>query len=259
MEAELQRLKDELKSIKSANKSLTSTNLSLKSKLESLKSKLSSTKTSHRHPTSFWNNIKIKLRDTEYIKGLIKDGTVTVNDFDEDERSLLHYAAWKGNYEIAQLCINLGADIHKKSRFSQDETRLPLDWAMENNNDHIEQLLLLQQTKSNVGDRVKYISHGILKQNSIIENIINELSLIGEQSKDIFTRILKEITINLISKKLVFSEDLLNLCWKLETENGDELESELWSSIKKTCKDIINGTSKRDWFWLKQCLLPSNV
>ena len=244
MEAEIQRLKRELETVKSENKQL--------------KSKLSS-ENSISHSKAFWNDIRSKIRNnTDYIKTLIKQGTIDMNDIDSSGKTLLHLAAWKGNYEIAKLCINLGADINKKS--NQNETAF--GEAMHNNNDHIEQLLLFAQTKSNVGDRIKNISQSMLKQNSIIQNIIDELELIGEQSKDIFIKILKEITLNLITKKLVFSDDLLNLCWKIETENinvNELKKSELWRTIDKTCRDIIDGTSKKDWFWMKQCLLPSNV
>ena len=241
MEAEIQHLKKELETVKSEN--------------QQLKSKLSS-ENLNGHALSFWVDIVSKIRsDTDHIKALIKQGTINMNDTTQNGKTLLHLAAWKGNYEIAQLCINLGVDINKED----NDHETALERAMDNNNDHIEQLLLFSQTKSNVGDRIKNMSHSILKQNSIIQNILNEVSLIGKQCEDIFIKILKEITINLIRKKLVFSDDLLNLCWKIEVENGNELESELWITIEKTYKDIINGSSKRDWFWLKQCILPSNV
>ena len=178
------------------------------------------------------------------------------NDTDDAGQTLLHYAAWKGNYEIAQLCLNLGADINKRTKYTQET---PAQKAIDNNSDHIAQLLLFAQTKANLGDRIKNISQSILKQDSIIDNIMTELSSIGEQSKDIFIKTLTEITINLIAKKLVFSDDLLSLCWKCEVQKGNELNSELWITIKNTAQEIISGSSKRDWYWLKQCLLPSNV
>ena len=58
---------------------------------------------------------------------------------------------------------------------------------------------------------------------------------------------------------MVFSDDLLTLCWKNEVKHGNALKSELWNVIKRTCEEIIGGKSKRDGYWLKKCLLPSNV
>ena len=134
-----------------------------------------------------------------------------------------------------------------------------MEVASGNNHDHVVQLLMLAQTKSNVGDRIKNISHSILKQNSIIENIMNELLLVDKQNREIFIEVLNEIMINLIKKKLVFSDDLLNLCWKLQQVNGNEIKSKIWSVIESTSKEVIEGNSTRDWYWLNQCLLPSNV
>ena len=244
MQAENQRLKQEVER--------------LKSHVKSLESKISS-QISHNHPQTFWSDLENKLQtDTDYVKGLVKDGTINMKDMDNTGKTLLHYAAWYGNYEIAQLCLNLGADINQTARFNWKQIT-PAQFAKESNADNIAQLLLFAQTKANVGDKIIDISQSLLKQDSIIDNIMNELSLIGEQSKDLCIKTMTEITINLISKKLVFSDDLLNLCWKNEVEKGNELESELWTTIKKTAENVISGSSKRDWYWLKQWLLPSNV
>ena len=253
MEAEVERLKSELKQIKSEKSSL-------QTELDALKSKLSSTDNATKtiRPKGFWDDIHSKLiEDPDSVKTLIKEGKVNVHESGDvyAESNLLQLSAWSGAYEIAELCINLGADL----QFKNKNGRTARMEAKTNNNDHIEQLLLLKETKSNIGDRIKYISQSILKQNGVIQSIMSELALIGETSKDLFVKILKEIMINLITKKLVFSDDLLNLCWKLESEKGDPLDSELWVTIRKTCAEIINGDSVRDWFWMKQCLLPSNV
>ena len=268
-------MEDKIKYLESELAKSKKTIQSLQSKLESFESnKLAE---SSQQDGAFWSNIEQQmLNDTDYIKRSIKNGTVSIQDTDKYGRTLLHFAAWKGNFEIAKLClclcciyyfyrlfihiktcsgINLGADINAED--TDKET--PLFNAVNNNHDHIEQTLLFAQTKSNVGDRIKNISQSILKQNSIIENVTSELSNIGTQSKQIFLKTLTEVTINIITKKIVFSDDLLVLCWKIEQEKGNELKSELWRAIERTSKEIIDGNSKRDWYWLKQCLLPSNV
>ena len=234
MESEIQRLKNELEQVKS--------------ELVSIKNK-----SGRRLDDAFWSDIATRLTgNPESVKQMVRDGTIKVTDTDRCGRTLMFFAAWKGAIDVAQLCINLGADVNNPN----DET---LKTAIGNNYDHVEQLVLLAQAKSGSGDRIKNMSQEILKQNAIIENILNELSSIGQQSKDLYIKILKEIMINILKKKLVFSDDLLSLCWKIETENGNESKSELWITIKTVCQDIIKGHSKRDWYWLKQCLLPSNV
>ena len=65
--------------------------------------------------------------------------------------------------------------------------------------------------------------------------------------------------INIIRKKLVFCDDLLTLCRKIEQEKGNVLESDLWTAIESTSKEIIEDNSKRDWYWLNHCLLTWNV
>ena len=95
---------------------------------------------------------------------------------------------------------------------------------------------------------------------------------------------LTEIVINLIRKKLSFPDFLLNLfaifdflsvwidynliacplctfrCWRLELQKGDDpLQSELWHCIEQTCSGIIARRNKRDWTWLKSCIIPSKI
>merc|ERR1712244_95768 len=101
----------------------------------------------------------------------------------------------------------------------------------------------------NIGNEIKNISNTINQQNGINDNIINELLLIGEQSKELFEKIMMELMINTIHKRLSFSDTLLSLCWNIATrDNKDPLSSDLWKSISSTCSDIIQNGRKRDWF-----------
>merc|ERR1711933_104232 len=66
--------------------------------------------------------------------------------------------------------------------------------------------------------------------------------------------------IKIITKKKIFSNLLLTLVLKFETnKGGDILQSRIWETISKTVKDVIKGKSKRDWFWLKTCIIPSTI
>ena len=42
-------------------------------------------------------------------------------------------------------------------------------------------------------------------------------------------------------------------------ENDDILKSKLWLQIRSTCSQIVRDGTKRDWTWLKLCLLPSTI
>eukprot|EP01083_Nonionella_stella_P318773 1166874_1 len=79
--------------------------------------------TKQKHSDKFWNEImgKCEKNDTQYIKSLIDNKTLSVNDVDHHLNpgwSLLHHAALKGEYEIVQLCISLGADVVLKTKYS---------------------------------------------------------------------------------------------------------------------------------------------
>eukprot|EP01084_Bolivina_argentea_P070309 127824_1 len=98
------------------------------------------------------------------------------------------------------------------------------------------------------------------KQDGIIDNILSELVMIGKQSKELFEKTLMELMINIINKRLVFDDNLLNLCWKIASRNNkNPLQSELWNVISTQCNNIIQNGSSRDWYWLKKVLLPSTI
>ena len=69
-----------------------------------------------------------------------------------------------------------------------------------------------------------------------------------------------ELMINIINKRLSFDDNLLNLCWSIICrDNEGPLKSDLWNAISNQANSIIQNGSKRDWYWLKKCLLPSTV
>ena len=115
--------------------------------------------------------------------------------------------------------------------------------------------------KANVGNEIKDISQQMIKQQGMNANILRELSLIGDQSKELFVRTLMEIMISIINKRAMFNDSIMNLCWDIivSQDNQNPLQSELWQAIKTQCNDIIQNGSKRDWYWLKKVLLPSTV
>eukprot|EP01083_Nonionella_stella_P186311 681725_1 len=99
----------------------------LKRDYEALKQKGFEQKTKQKHSAKFWQEIhgKCKKNDTQYIKSLIDNKTLSVNDVADIGYTVLHYAAAYGAYEIVQLCISLGADVTLKNK----EGKTALDYA----------------------------------------------------------------------------------------------------------------------------------
>eukprot|EP01083_Nonionella_stella_P193488 714576_1 len=128
-------------------------NTALKKKIEVLeKQQTSSYKIRIQHDDAFWRNIGQKLiEDTDYVKSLLRSGKMTV--FDEtyvSKKTLLIMAARYGNYEIAQLALNLGADIDHKD----EDNRTALDHANQQSQHHTMQLLTLNKMEANISKRV---------------------------------------------------------------------------------------------------------
>eukprot|EP01084_Bolivina_argentea_P303052 523169_1 len=211
----------------------------------------------NRHSKQFWEDIENKLKnDTDSVKKLIKDKVILMNDVNDNGWTLLQFAAYIGNYQITQLCINLGANLHHKN----DDGNTALEESQEAVMSHTEQLLLFSEMEASIGERIKTVSFSMNKQTGIIENIEKGLKLIGPQSKQIFMKTCIELMVSIISQKLSFSDDLLMLCWKYQQEMYTDItQSELYQTIRKVCRDIIGKKVKRDWFWFLKCIIPSNI
>eukprot|EP01083_Nonionella_stella_P188359 694138_1 len=131
----------------------------LRKKIDVLEKQQTSPQIRIQHDDVFWRDIKLKLfEDTDYIKSLLRSGKMTV--FDETsagKKTLLIMAARYGNYEIAQLALNLGADIDHKD----EDNRTALDHAKQQSQHHIVQLLTLNKMEANISKRVSDTAHDI--------------------------------------------------------------------------------------------------
>eukprot|EP01083_Nonionella_stella_P068602 182321_1 len=148
-----QELQSELDEIKRKYQSLEREIVSLKGENEVFKQKESEQKTESKHSKAFWEEIENKCanNDTEYIKSLIENKTLSVNDVSDDGWSLLHYAAYKGAYEIAQLCISLCADVTLKTNVGETA----LDIADRCSHHAVKQLLHFAEMKANTGEHIR--------------------------------------------------------------------------------------------------------
>merc|ERR1719242_1887337 len=62
------------------------------------------------------------------------------------------------------------------------------------------------------------------------------------------------------TKRKTFSDNSLVYAFNIAMkENEDILTSKLWLTIRSTCSQIVQNGTKRDWMWLKLCLLPSMI
>ena len=94
---------------------------------------------------------------------------------------------------------------------------------------------------------------------------MSELSEIGAQTAAIFKKTLIEVMTRLIQKKKSLDDTLLFLCHSFiesEEKNAGFEESELFKeAIIKTSTSVIQAKDpdKKDWFWMKNVIVPSNV
>eukprot|EP01083_Nonionella_stella_P078905 216203_1 len=210
----------------------------------------------HEHTGEFWTDVEHKIStDPDYVKGLVRNKVLTVFDRNPFGQTLLMLASYTGSYEITRFCINHGADLKAKSSWNQTA----LDLCRQSGYCHVEQLLLFSAMNVSIGNDIKNTANTIHKQDGINDNILNELSLIGAQSKNLFEKILMEIMINIINKRLSFSDTLMHLCWSIASRQMDPLKSDLWKALSSTCSDIIQNGGKRDWYFLKKCVISSTL
>eukprot|EP01083_Nonionella_stella_P256748 879599_1 len=255
-----QEWQSELDELKQQNQSLERQNVSLKEENNGFKQKESEQKTVHKHSATFWSDIgdKCAKNDIQYIKTLIDNKAISMNHVDSDGQSLLHYAAQHGAYEIVQLCISLRADLTRKD-MSGCWGRTPLEWANEKHHHHIKQLLHFAAMKANTGERIREKADDLNKQNGIFENMMNEMGMYDDTTREFFEDTFLDLMNKILRKKLIFSDDCLCLAWKIEAKRGNVFESELWRNITTVCREIIQSSDKRDWFFMKTCIIPSNL
>ena len=227
---------------------------STEAQLSELRS-ISTPKLSHNY--TWWKEISRKcITEPDAIKLLIKNKELSLTETNFEGRTVMLLAARSGAYQLTQFCINSGADLNHKD----DHGMTAVDLANQSGYFNVQQLLLFAQLNVNIGNEIKITAETIHKQNGINQNILNELSLIGKQSKELFEKLLMELMLNIINKRLSFDDTLLNLCWEIASRDGQNpLKSELWKTISMQCELIIKNGIKRDWYWFQKILLPSTV
>ena len=121
-------------------------------------------------------------------------------------------------------------------------------------------MLLFAKLNVAAGVEVQEIAERMQQQHGINDCVNTELTVIGKQSKKLYEETVMELMLRMILKKRKFSDDSLVYALKLaERESENILSSKLWLQIRSTCSQIIQNGNKKDWIWLKICLLPSTI
>eukprot|EP01084_Bolivina_argentea_P283043 484653_1 len=205
----------------------------------------------------FWDGLRKRSKlkwDPDQIKEMIRKKKINVFDVNVEGRTLLIEMVRHGLYEMVELTLNLGADPTHKD----ESGKMAIDYARKYTMYHIEQLLLFNSMNASASTRLNALSEEMNKQKGITENIMIQLAFY--KNKKLFKDILIDLMIKIISKKLAFSDDLLNICWKLIcVDNDNPLSSNLWKTLVSTCNDIIVNHSKRDWYYFKTFIVPSTI
>merc|ERR1712228_1096264 len=222
----------------------------------------SKSETKIEHSADFWRNIynycyhKTGPYGTDNIKSMIKKGQMTVYDTDMDGMSTLHMAARRGAYELAQFLLNNGADIDAKNK----DGKTALDYSRSSNYPHVEKLLLFAKMNVEAGNDIQDIVETIQRQNGINDCLSIELTDIGDINKQLYDETTMELMIRMIKKRKTFSDNQLVYAMNMAMrENEDILSSKLWLNIRLTASQIVQNGTKKDWIWLKICLLTSMI
>eukprot|EP01083_Nonionella_stella_P039580 107637_1 len=231
----------------------------------------------------------IRARDEDFIRQLLNQGLVTVNSVPQRlsrTPTMLHIASTHGCYRIAQMLLNLGADVNyipKKgpSWMVADVVQL----AQRSGHYHVEKLLMMSKLDASASDQINAIANKLNTQKGITHYLYEAAQT--RQNGDIIFDGIVDIMIQIINKRQAFSDDILNFALDYSINKALELvrgtgegnvddrkdndneeidrdtvvSTDLWQCIFNTCVEIITNKShnKLEWFWMKTYLLSSTI
>eukprot|EP01083_Nonionella_stella_P255556 876990_1 len=232
--------------------------------------------------SQFWEQVDTKLsdRDIDFIKDLVRNKELNMDETDGKGRTLLMLSALHGCYELVSMCINLGANIDKLD----EEKKTALKLSQQNGFPDIEELLIMNQLKTELGQRIEDTTNDIARRQGITENfnrIVNDLTQQSEDApprcgllsnqylrdiavafkRELFEMLLR-VLIRSIEEKTAYSDDMLYIAFYYEVHINKKLPTHtvLYAAIKKAVIGILSDTTnKKNWFWLKQYLLKSSI
>eukprot|EP01084_Bolivina_argentea_P158547 276161_1 len=190
---------------------------------------------------------------SKHIQALIRNKVIDVKGVNTNGRTILHLAAYHGMHDLAQLAINMDADLYQKDA----KGKRPIDYAAMRSWWQCHQLLLLSELNASVNERIEVTATQINKNKGIIKCF---LRVVDEETKLDLDSLVDTMT-SLIEKKKAFSDEMLCLCWAVVCRDPsvNPLMSKLWQTISTTCRKIIGAPNHRDFYWLKHFVIPSNI
>eukprot|EP01083_Nonionella_stella_P305818 1068438_1 len=125
----------------------------------------------------FWQEVDNKLRDgdIDFIKDLVRNKKLNMDETDKNGRTLLMLSAFRGCYELVAMCINLGANIDQLDNNNKTALKLSQQYGFPD----IEELLMMNLLKTELGQRIEDTTNDIARKQGITHNfyrILNDLS-----------------------------------------------------------------------------------
>eukprot|EP01083_Nonionella_stella_P092634 259358_1 len=113
----------------------------------------------------FWQEVDNKLRDgdIDFIKDLVRNKKLNMDETDKNGRTLLMLSAFRGCYELVAMCINLGANIDKLDVSKKTALKL----SQVNGFPAIEELLMMNLLKTELGQRIEDTTNDIARKQGI--------------------------------------------------------------------------------------------
>eukprot|EP01084_Bolivina_argentea_P255353 429470_1 len=234
----------------------------------------------------FWDYLDQKLEeaDIEYIKELVRKKEIKMDDVNSQGRNLLMLSTTYGSYELVAMCINLGADIDH-----QDNSRkTALKIAQESGYPDIEELILMNLLKTELGQRIENTTNDLLRKKGINNNFKRILNKLFAENKteekedesyrtkavsntflsemtDVYKKevleTLMRVTLKSIENKISFSDDILYIAFQYEVNEKmrNPVDTVLYQMIKNVILGILSDTkNKKDWYFLKNYILSSS-
>eukprot|EP01084_Bolivina_argentea_P197019 337693_1 len=109
----------------------------------------------------------------------MKEQNITMQEVNAKGQTLLIVSSSEGAYDTVQLCLNLAADVTTRDHSNSTA----LSYAHSGGYADVEQLLLFASINRCDGDKLRNTADIMNKQKGIIQNICDELTIIGEQTK----------------------------------------------------------------------------
>eukprot|EP01084_Bolivina_argentea_P318162 551712_1 len=225
-----------------------------------------------RKATQLWKELETQIKDgnIEYVKKLIQLNKVKINDNTQwNGRTILMMSSENGQYDICSMLINLGADVTMTTKY--DSTRDATYFAHKMGHYHIERLLLISSFGGESSAKINEIIERLKKQQAMnkhfIKSVVEKKTDTGNDTNvnvNIYIEWLEQMCLylcDLIQNKMVFSDDMLSLCWNytIYKYKKQALNSKLWTVIITSCIDVIEHRDSNNWYWFKKYMLKSTI